>query len=75
MIRIAVQICPNFVLLHKLRECLEAKQAQGSLGGKRTECETDTTYSGGYGKPANHRANRIGKRSASSCASANTCPR
>ena len=47
-----------FVLLHKLRECLEAEQARHLLGGEGTECETDTAYFGGYGKPANHQENR-----------------
>jgi hypothetical protein len=47
-----------FVLLHKLRECLEAEQAWHLLGGEGTKCETDTAYFGGYGKPANHHENR-----------------
>jgi hypothetical protein len=47
-----------FVLLHKLRECLEAEQMRQSFGGEGTACETDTAYFGGYGKPANHRENR-----------------
>jgi len=47
-----------FVLLHKLRECLEAEQALHSLGGPETECETDTAYFGGYQKPANHQEKR-----------------
>src|SRR3954463_15807943 len=47
-----------FVLLHKLRECLEAEQARHLLGSEGTECETDTAYFGGYGKPANHQENR-----------------
>ena len=46
------------MLLHKLRECLEAEQARHLLGGEGTECETDTAYFGGYGKPANHQENR-----------------
>jgi hypothetical protein len=54
------------VLLHKLREGLEAEQARQTPGGKGTGCETDTAYFGGCGKPANHRENRTGKRSASS---------
>jgi transposase-like protein len=47
-----------FVLLHKLRECLEAEQALQSLGGRETEGETDTAYFGGYQKPTNHQHNR-----------------
>jgi hypothetical protein len=47
-----------FVLLHKLRECLEAEQALQHLGGKETKCETDTVYFGGYQRPANHQENR-----------------
>jgi hypothetical protein len=45
-----------FVLPRKLRGCLKAEQARHLLGGKSTECETDTACFRGHGKLAGHQA-------------------
>ena len=48
----------------RLRAAAQASGVPGgragtaSSGGAGTECETDTAYFGGYGKPANHQENR-----------------
>lgn len=48
-----------FVLLHKVREAIEAARAQGALKG---DVEVDGAYFGGYVKPANHKENRRDRR-------------
>jgi transposase-like protein len=55
-----VQYKTAFVMSHKIREALGADLA-GTLSG---EVEVDGAYFGGYVKPANHKADRIDRRTA-----------
>ena len=48
-----------FVLLHKVREAIEAAREHGALSG---EVEVDGAYFGGYVKPANERKDRKDRR-------------
>jgi len=48
-----------FVLLHKVREAIEAAREAGALKG---DVEVDGAYFGGYVKPANESADRKDRR-------------
>ena len=51
-----------FVLLHKLRECLENESATQELGGEDKTVEIDGAYVGGHVRPKNHKDERIDRR-------------
>ncbi len=57
--RLGVTYMTAFVLSHKMREAMEAQQANQILN---TPVEVDGQYFGGYVKPANEKANRIDRR-------------
>ena len=51
-----------FVLLHKLRECLEAETAGEQVGGEDEHVEVDGAYFGGHVRPANRKEDRKDRR-------------
>jgi transposase-like protein len=56
-----VQYKTAFVMAHKLREAIAAKDKGITVSG---EVEIDGMYAGGYVKPANHKENRVDRRKA-----------
>jgi transposase-like protein len=58
---LACQYKTAFVLLHKLREVIEAEQRKAELSGV---CEVDGAYFGGHVKPKNEVAERVDRRTA-----------
>ena len=56
-----VQYKTAFVMAHKLREAIAAKDKGVQVSG---EVEIDGMYAGGYVKPANHKENRVDRRRA-----------
>jgi transposase-like protein len=51
-----------FVLLHKLRECMESETAGHQVGGDGEAVEVDGAYFGGHVRPANLKADRKDRR-------------
>ena len=50
------------VLLHKLRECMEAETAGEQVGGEDVHVEVDGAYFGGHIRPANRKSERVDRR-------------
>ena len=51
-----------FVLLHKLRECMESETAGAQVGGEDAEVEVDGAYFGGHVRPENLKEDRVDRR-------------
>lgn len=51
-----------FVLLHKLRECMEAETMGEQVGGEDVHVEVDGAYFGGHVRPANRKNDRLDRR-------------
>lgn len=51
-----------FVLLHKLRECMESETTGAQVGGESAEVEVDGAYFGGHVRPENLKEDRVDRR-------------